>query len=249
MAQESRKFIFSVSYPNKLVMQSKQSKVLKLRSNKFIDGENYCVVSNPNSISLIIPTISTAINQSLDIYLRNDSRKKIVIKRDNLIIDFEILRNTDEIYDFEKIDEVLKDISEISSVPIPYYNCQAVLNKGFYCNRSELKIKNYFKNKMHYYNFTAQGKINETDDDINDEVSFEHLAEMEGYDITKEPLPFPSVDSIVRDSIQKDLDEDLRKFLIDLFLKYPTVVAVHNWDCGILSDYKGDPILLDIPLK
>ena len=239
--------VFTLKFPQKVVLYPGQIKTMKFQSPHFENKVTYCIHANHLSFSVVIPTIDKAENNTLNIILRNDSRKKVHIKRNTLLIDFEIVSDVDQIFNFHSPEMAdLYSVKSIEDIPIPFFNKNCQYNSGFYSKTPDLKVKNLFLNGIiSAFNSTTVHQ----DEQLNAKDNFESLSELPGYEVELEPLPWPEVNTIIEEGLPQSLKPELRQFLIELFSKYPEVVSRHNWDIGVLSNYKGDPVLLDIPLK
>ena len=242
----------TMKYPFKIVLNPNQMKTIKFHSLNFQNGITYCIHSNALSWSIVIPTLEIAERNTLRIVIRNDSRKKIYVKPNQLLIDFEVIDDADEVFNFNEPEfvEMYSTISQFEDLPIPFYNKDCVCNKGLYSKKPEYIVRNYFKNGLvSKPNIVSEPDTVEPVDSTVDKDTFEALSDLAGYEIDVDPVPWPDISTIIEEAIPRTLKPELRQFLIDLFKRYPEIIARHNWDCGILSDYAGNPVLLDIPLK
>ena len=237
--------VFTLPYPYKIVLQPREMKSVKFRNLSFQNGKTYCIHSNALSWSIIIPTIEIAEHNTLNITLRNDSNKRIFVKPNTLLVDFEEKDNFDQVFNFQtpEIVEIFNITNIEKDIPIPFYNKDCHFNAGFYSRTPEYKVRHYFKNNI----ISASTEISE---DVTPDASLlENLSELPGYEIDLDPLPRPDVNTIIEESLPQSLKSELRQFLVQLFSNYPGIIAKHNWDVGCLTNYKGEPVLLDIPLK
>ena len=228
------------TYNKKCVLYPNETKVYSLQNNNFKDNSTYLSYSHEDCASIIVPSMSVSKNGSLNIILKNDSKKKMTFKPNVLKIVTEVV-NPDDIYDLNDI--TAKDLILDSEIlPVHFYNKNCEFNNRYYKNIKENIVKINFLNNI-FDTDNKEEKLEENKDTL------EYLSQLPGLDLPDIKFPIKSASVIVDEYLKDKYTKDQKIFLKKEFEKYPDLVSRYSYDCGKMKDIQGRLITMDIPLK
>ena len=144
------------TYNKKCVLYPNETKIYSLQNSNFKDNSTYLSYSHEDCASIIVPSTSVSKNGSLNIILKNDSKKKMTFKPNFLKIVSEVV-NPDDICDLNDI--TAKDLILDSEIlPVHFYNKNCEFNNRYYKNIKENIVKINFLNNI-FDTDNKKGKI------------------------------------------------------------------------------------------
>ena len=229
-----------ISNANRIVIKKNQSKIAlfdlssKNDFGRFEKGNDGIVFSDRKSISIVIPSLSS-VNDNLLIpaLLRNDSNKKIVIKKGSILARFSPLPSDCNIISLQAA--LSKTDWTPAEIPVKFFHCNPVYNSAFYTNPS--------------FEFQKSVRAVKLQHNVADDEMILGDGEKEGIFEITHPLDKRDPFEIIRTDLETRLKGKNRDDIIMLLEKYSGIIATHNYDAGQMLDHKGDPILMKIPLK
>ena len=228
------------SYNKKCVLYPNETKMILVKNDELIDDMTYLSYSDENSSSIVVPSTSVSKNGVLSVIIKNDSKKKTVFKPNSLKIKVEEI-NADDIYSIQDM-EAKTIILESEVLPTLFFNKNCTFNNDYYSNTNENMTKCNFLNNMFDTNNTDKN-LSESEDTLS------KLSQLPGLELPEIKFPIKSANDIVKEYLQGKYTKDQKEFLENEFKKYPELISRYSYDCGKMKDYKGDLILMDIPLK
>jgi len=211
---------------NKITLYPRQNKAYFVENVNLIENETYSIHVQKGP-PVAIPGLAKAKNNRIFVLLRNDTKNKIVIKPKNIIFCIEQFHLENECL----IDENEYDENEWKNTSKFSTNYSVNVNSVFYCNVNTADLEKT----------SFAGEHREASD-------FETLSEMQGISIPEVNIPSLDIRQVVHDSFS-NCNETEKDYLIAKFLQYPNIVSRHTLDTGILKDYRGQELLVDVELK
>ena len=218
---------------NKVTLKPGDSKCIRFSiiNDVYDNGQLGVVFSGIKDESCIIPSLDTIVGGNISAIVRNEGKKKKVIKKGSLLGRLKII---DDSFEMLNINEAIGKNWEPSEIPFAFYHPAP--------NSHSFSYNDYlgdFSNRV----YSIKKDIPSDTEFILGDGETEGMFEIEY------PAEQRNIVDIIRDDLEDRLTDGSRRVIEDLLLKYPKVIAKHNYDCGYLKDYKGDPILMDVPLK
>ena len=84
---------------------------------------------------------------------------------------------------------------------------------------------------------------------IHSDISLEELSSLPGFSLPKIHFPIKPIIQLITDDLSNNYSKTQKLFLEKAFEKYSGLVAQFTYDVGKMRDHKGNPILMNIPLK
>ena len=222
----------------KITLYPNQKKLVSFYSSNIVEGEDYVGHAHHSSPSVVLPSISKGSNNVLYLVVKNDSRKKVCFKKNEIMVN--LIKFDGEIRNLTNLD-TLSMMKSTCNLPIPFYNEKCEFNKVYYSVENENILRCNFFNNV----FAEPNKKEEK----SEKDSLKELSQLEGIEIPQFHFPIRSVQEILDNDLNSSLKPEHRTFLIALLNKYPNLISQFSYDCGELRSYNGDKILMDIPLK
>ena len=178
-----------------------------------------------SSSAALIPAVYDIKDKQIMLLFRNDSNADIYLKKQSQIFELHPIS--------EKDIKTIDNLDFVQHPPLGYYVKETNLNKVFY--------QNIFNDKRNYVSNVTTSLEERIPDEL---LSFPKSG---GFGIP----PVEKIDpmQIVFAYIPSSIDPHQRKKLIDFFKNHQNLPAKHDLDAGALLDFKGEPILMNIPLK
>ena len=217
----------------KVVLKPGESRCVSFLIEKadIVPGQLGVVFSGKGDEPCIIPSLNEVFEGSISALLQNEGKKKRVYKQGMVLGRLKLISDN---YDIIGVDEAMNKAWEPEEIPFPFYHPTASLNRFAYYD--------------YYAEFSKKIRSVKRDDPSDTEFILGS-----GEDEGMFEIQYPSEERLVQDIIREDLEErltdELRGVVEDLLRKFPKIIAKHNYDCGHLKDYRGDPVLMHVPLK
>ena len=228
----SRK-IFFIRNKTAFKLKPQETQRYRVFSKKLSNSELY-VLSAAAGSGILLPSLTQPVDGWGEAVIHNDTSEQVTIEDKEICIRVEqIDKNLNE----------LKSILEINDLmiknckPIPYNN-PTKHNPLFYDTNNNITIRSCF----------LSGHM-EDQQSADPPETLKELLDLQGISIPKIDFPMEDIKVIIEQSFHEKMAEEDKKFLMKLFLKYTDIIAKHNMDTGVIKDYAGKTIYLDIPLK
>ena len=224
----------ALSIKTKVVLKPNEIKKISFSIEESIEGEGQLgvVFSGSRDQTLIVPSLDTVKNNEISAVMKNDGNKKIVLKKNTKIGRVQLVSNSHDI--FTPLEAVKREW-KAEEIPFVFQHPSPTFNGTFYGN-----VDQEIRKKI----CTVRNR------DIPSDTEF-ILGSGESEGMFE--IEYPRIERSFKEIIESDLEERLvkddRETVIRLLEKYSKVVAKHNYDCGRLQNFNGEPILMNVPLR
>ena len=202
-------------------------------ANCYIDPPpQTCILVTAYDSRAILPCVINSQDiqdKKVNLVWRNDSDTEIKLDAGSQKLNCVILSDDDVVINSTNLETEI----ELFSPPIKFQNNNGTLNKEFYRGEEE--------------GVAAEMNailLNSTVEDIPDSLATNFSG---SFGIPQNAHRSPM--EVLEEELDKNLDPAIREEVKKIFAEYPEVISTHGFDCGLLSDYKGNPILMHVPLK
>ena len=224
---------------SRIVLRKNESKVV-LFARSDINGRNIepgkdgIIFSVKDSVSVLIPSLSTIrSDNTIPGLVRNDGKKKLILKKDSIKANFKILPDC---YDVLSLDQAIsRDDWTPDELPVKFFHENPQHNDFFYSN-PHIELHNVIRTVK------LQGNLADDNFILGD-------GNKEGVYEIPHPIDTRHPDEVIENDLEKRLIGQDRDNIKNLLTKYSGVIALHTYDAGQMVDHNGDPILMKIPLK
>ena len=113
----------------KITLYPNQKKLVSFYSSNILEGKDYVGHAHHSSPSIVLPSIATGGKHVLRLLARNDSKKKVCFKKNEIIVN--LVKFDEELRNLTNLD-TLTMMKSTCNLPIPFYNEKCEFNKVYY---------------------------------------------------------------------------------------------------------------------